>query len=219
MRWLVAATAGLLLLAGSALAELAQQITWDDLLPQEAPLIDPLRVLPPAQRYEMGYVAQVRHLIAQDQLDEDSPAIRDAEGLAAKLAEQGVDVDDLSARFAAYAEAKAERELMLNDALDGRTVRIPGYLLPLEFEGSDVSEFLLVPYVGACIHVPPPPPNQIVHVNLDQSFTTRELFTAVWVTGEITAENSSQSLSFVDGTSDIAVGYVISNASVEPYSN
>ena len=45
---------------------------------------------------------------------------------------------------------------------------MPGYLLPLEFSGKLVSEFLLVPWVGACIHTPPPPPNQIVHVKTDK---------------------------------------------------
>ena len=52
------------------------------------------------------------------------------------------------------------------EELDGQTVRIPGYLLPLELIGDRVNEFLLVPYVGACIHVPPPPLNQIVSVKI-----------------------------------------------------
>ena len=56
----------------------------------------------------------------------------------------------------------------MNPALDGKTIRIPGYVLPLEFSGSKVTEFLLVPWVGACIHTPPPEPNQIVYVKARQ---------------------------------------------------
>jgi len=217
MRWLAAAVVSLFVLAGQARAELAQPITWDDLLPPGPALADPLGVLPPMLRYEMGYVAQLRHAVSKGQVGDDSPAIRDADEMAIRLEAEGLDVDGLAAAFAEYAEEMQERESMLNEALDGRTVRIPGYLLPLDFDGSAVSEFLLVPYVGACIHVPPPPPNQIVHVDLDQTYATSGLYSAVWVTGEISAENSSQSLSFVDGRSDIPVGYVIKNASVEPY--
>ncbi len=50
--------------------------------------------------------------------------------------------------------------------LDGKRVSIPGFMVPLEDDAESVTEFLLVPYAGACIHVPPPPPNQIVHVLL-----------------------------------------------------
>ncbi|MCW5966727.1 MAG: DUF3299 domain-containing protein, partial [Bryobacterales bacterium] len=49
-------------------------------------------------------------------------------------------------------------------ALDKKLVRVPGFIVPLEDSATEATEFLLVPYQGACIHVPPPPPNQIVHV-------------------------------------------------------
>ena len=69
--------------------------------------------------------------------------------------------------------------------LDGHVIKLPGYVLPLDFEGTLVKSFLLVPYVGACIHVPPPPPNQIVFVQLKQGFKSNELYAPVWVTGRI----------------------------------
>ncbi len=52
----------------------------------------------------------------------------------------------------------------LNLALDGQMVRLHGYVVPLEDPKGELKEFLLVPYLGACIHTPPPPENQIVHV-------------------------------------------------------
>ncbi|MBL8022000.1 MAG: DUF3299 domain-containing protein [Leptospirales bacterium] len=51
-------------------------------------------------------------------------------------------------------------------AADGKTVRIAGFMVPLEDQADSVTEFLLVPYPQACIHVPAPPPNQIVHVKM-----------------------------------------------------
>lgn len=73
----------------------------------------------------------------------------------------------------------------LNPALDGAYIRMPGYIIPLEFGTGGVREFVLVPYVGACIHVPPPPPNQLVFVTAQDPWPNDDLWEAVWVTGEI----------------------------------
>ena len=70
-------------------------------------------------------------------------------------------------------------------SLDGKRVHIGGYIVPLDFEATRVKEFLLVPFVGACIHVPPPPANQIVYVKTEQGFDVQGTFDPVWVTGTI----------------------------------
>jgi hypothetical protein len=70
------------------------------------------------------------------------------------------------------------------DELDGRRVRIGGYVLPFDFTGSrEISRFLLVPYVGACIHVPPPPPNQLVFVTTTEPIQVQGLWDPVFVEG------------------------------------
>jgi uncharacterized protein len=69
--------------------------------------------------------------------------------------------------------------------LDGKRVRIGGYVVPLDFDATTVKEFLLVPYVGACIHVPPPPPNQIIYVKTEKGFEIGGTFDPVYVTGTI----------------------------------
>lgn len=70
-------------------------------------------------------------------------------------------------------------------SLDGKRVHIGGYVVPLDFEATRVKEFLLVPFVGACIHVPPPPANQIVYVQAEQGFDIKGTFDPVWVTGTL----------------------------------
>jgi uncharacterized protein len=70
---------------------------------------------------------------------------------------------------------------------DGKRVRIPGFIVPLEFEGEGVKTFLLVPYVGACIHVPPPPPNQIIYVESKEAIQVRAAFEPISVTGMLAA--------------------------------
>ena len=61
--------------------------------------------------------------------------------------------------------------------LAGKRVNIPGFMVPLEDDLEDVTEFLLVPYAGACIHVPPPPPNQIVYVKMEKHAKVHVTFT------------------------------------------
>jgi hypothetical protein len=70
-------------------------------------------------------------------------------------------------------------------ALDGERVQIGGYVVPLDFDATKVKEFLLVPFVGACIHVPPPPANQIIYVKPAQPFEIKATFDPVYVTGKI----------------------------------
>ncbi|WP_084166377.1 DUF3299 domain-containing protein [Stutzerimonas azotifigens] len=79
--------------------------------------------------------------------------------------------------------------------LDGQEVRLPGYVVPLEMlDDGRVVEFLLVPYFGACIHVPPPPSNQIVHVRTDQAFQLEALWQPFWAEGRLRVEQVSSDL-------------------------
>ena len=101
--------------------------------------------------------------------------------------------------------------------LDGQDIKLSGYLLPLRFSESGETDFLLVPYVGACIHTPPPPPNQIVFVRLAEKFMVQDLFIPVSISGKMQAKASDKSLDFVDGQRDVAIGYQIDGAEVEVY--
>ena len=96
-----------------------------------------------------------------------------------------------------------------NKALGDKLVSIAGFVAPLDFLGGDqLSEFLLVPYFGACIHVPPPPANQIVYVILDKP-TGIQMMDTVTVYGKLEIEKSE---------SDIGdAGYRIKAVAVEPY--
>ncbi len=72
------------------------------------------------------------------------------------------------------------------DALDGHKIRIPGYTVPFEFgKNAKIKEFLLVPYYGACLHAPPPPPNQTLYVTTDKAIKLQDLAQAVWIEGYV----------------------------------
>lgn len=71
----------------------------------------------------------------------------------------------------------------VNEDLSGAYIRMPGYIVPLEMSAAGTTAFILVPYVGACVHTPPPPPNQLVYTTIDQPWPVDDPWNAVWVTG------------------------------------
>jgi hypothetical protein len=73
----------------------------------------------------------------------------------------------------------------IETSLRGERIRIAGFMVPLERKGDQITEFLLVPYFGACIHVPPPPANQIIHVITRKPLKNAQAMSAVWVSGTV----------------------------------
>lgn len=93
--------------------------------------------------------------------------------------------------------------------LNGKKVKIPGFVVPLEGDDDALTEFLLVPYFGACIHVPPPPSNQIVYVTFKEGVPIDNLYDAVWVEGTLSTDGWE---------GDIAsVGYTLSGLGVSAF--
>jgi hypothetical protein len=93
--------------------------------------------------------------------------------------------------------------------LEGKPVKIPGFIVPLERNANGLREFLLVPYFGACIHTPPPPANQIIHVRSKTPLKGFETMSAVWVSGTLGLERKG---------SDMGVsGYSLQAARVVKY--
>ncbi|MEO0608425.1 MAG: DUF3299 domain-containing protein [Pseudomonadota bacterium] len=79
--------------------------------------------------------------------------------------------------------------------LNQTKVRIPGYTVPFEFgANAEITEFLLVPYYGACLHAPPPPPNQTLFIMADDPIRLRDLAQAVWVEGTIYTQTQESEL-------------------------
>lgn len=80
---------------------------------------------------------------------------------------------------------------MLNPDLDGAYIKMPGFIIPIDLTSDGVTSFVLVPYAGACIHTPPPPPNQLVFVTTQTPWPEDELWEAVWVTGQMQIKSQS----------------------------
>lgn len=94
--------------------------------------------------------------------------------------------------------------------MDGAKVKLPGFVVPVESDSEETTGFLLVPYYGACVHVPPPPANQTVYVQAEQGQGTRpKLFDIVSVTGTMRVQRVENEMA--------TAGYTLDAIRIEPY--
>lgn len=85
--------------------------------------------------------------------------------------------------------AQQSLDYRVNRELEGQEIRIPGFVVPLELDDAgNVTEFFLVPYFGACIHVPPPAPNQILYVRMPQGLELKSMYSAYWISGRMSVQ-------------------------------
>lgn len=193
-----------------------RQLEWSDLVPPADPLADALADTPMNVRFDLGFIRKVFDDADAEIISRDGPEYRNAKSLLEKYRAEGVDVDTLLAAVGERDTEITRRGEAINSALDGELVRLPGYALPLQVVEGGVTEFLLVPFVGACIHVPPPPPNQIVLAELASEYQVNSLFDPVMITGQLKAKSASTELYLVDGQAQVPMGYSMDVMHVEP---
>ena len=92
---------------------------------------------------------------------------------------------------------------------NGQIVRLSGFIVPIDYKGTGVTAFILVPYVGACVHVPPPPANQLVFVTTGTPYESAGMFEAVTVTGMFGSASTSTQLA--------EIGYALSADEIRSY--
>lgn len=144
-----------LLTAAPAWADAPKDLTWEQMIPPDAPKIAP-QMAPIHNLSGLSDALNVESAPAAKQQQPSAPVVK---------------------------------------ALDGQHIRLPGYIVPLEVtEEGRVTEFLLVPYFGACIHVPPPPSNQIVYVKSKVGVKLDELYQPYWIEGAMKVEKSTSDL-------------------------
>ena len=97
----------------------------------------------------------------------------------------------------------------VTDEYNGEIVRLPGFIVPLDFSATGLTAFILAPFVGACIHVPPPPANQLVLVTTEKPYEYDGLFEPVYVTGMFGTAAT--------GTALAEIGYALSAEKIVPY--
>ncbi|WP_241810588.1 DUF3299 domain-containing protein [Vibrio crassostreae] len=186
-----------------------KQIDWPDLM-AKIEFHDPFVIL------SSDHIAKLRRYVELS--DSKTANRRDLREVKQELNEAGIkNVDALLTKRQEVAELRKRKATEVNEDLDGKNVRLAGYMLPLEFDEHRVTEFLLVPWVGACIHTPPPPPNQMIHVTLEEGVKFEGLYHPVWLSGELKTIASIQELYLVDGSAPVEMGYSIDGGLIQRY--
>lgn len=152
------------------------------------------------------WAAEPRELTWSEMVPADAPP---QEAQQAPMHDLSQLADALAAESAPAAKQQSPAAPVVQ-SLDKTQIKLPGYIVPLEVtEEGRVTEFLFVPYFGACIHVPPPPSNQIVHVTSELGVQMDALYQPFWIEGTLRVEASSSELA--------EAGYQMAAEKIYPY--
>jgi nickel/cobalt exporter len=202
--------APILWLALALPAAAAPMATWASLAPSVEPYDDPFAEMPYEQIEALRTILRADMSAEAGQLD---AAMAEAAADARRLVEEaGLDVEALFAQREIIMQRREEAELGVTTTHLDQTVVMDGYALPLRAEDGRIVEFLLVPWVGACIHTPPPSANQIVHVDYPQGFEAFSQFTPIRLEGRLRHRPAEHELFLVDGTMPVAASYAMEEA-------
>ncbi|WP_221073720.1 DUF3299 domain-containing protein [Agarivorans aestuarii] len=209
MKRLIAAV--LFLVSFSSLSGELILLGWKDLKPEPVPN----QFVLPELSYQQRQLLQ--EVFTLNQYDDAESAAK-LTVLKNDLKADGLDADELLMLREKYIEVqRLASETIISD-FDGEKVRIPGFLVPIEFSAPLVAtDFLLVPYAGACIHMPPPPANQIVLVSYPAGYKVETVQYPVWVEGVISSKLTTDNVYLVDGETDVTMGYSMNASSVVNY--
>ena len=207
---------GFILITGDLIAsDPPRAINWENLAPEMPEIADPFTHLTPEQRLDLFAIFGIRAQVDQGVTSRVSPNYEFAVELTHKLSVAGFDVEALLSKARDIEKEIAAQEAQTVPELEGQFVEMPGFALPLEFSDKGVTEFLLVPYLGACIHTPPPPPNQMVFVQMKEPFKLTDIYTPVLITGRMNIAAKTKNLFFVDGSMNIDSGYTLQATKIE----
>ena len=108
-------------------------------------------------------------------------------------------VDDFASKQLEDEQAQRYQQALVStrviDGFNGKAIRIPGFVVPLEQnEEQKATAFFVVPYFGACLHMPPPPPNQILYVEYKEGIEVENLYDPYWFEGTIKIDNHESAL-------------------------
>jgi len=209
------------LLAFSAAGMTAEKANWDDLSPKLELSGEQLEAMVSgASLQDRRDLIYLNNLVRQVSKGQESEENNSREKWAiASLEAGGFDVEGIIREMFRMERLRKANDSKLVKSLNGRRIQIAGYLLPIEFSGDKVVEFLLVAEDGACVHTPVPPLNQLIHVTSDKAFKIEGQFTPVVVSGVISTRSSQQSISYSDGEVDVVAGYKMVASRVEAYQN
>ncbi|QZA77692.1 DUF3299 domain-containing protein [Deefgea tanakiae] len=201
------------MLTSLAMATEVKVLKWQQLQPDNPALRKTITSM--SQEQKSRLMRAIQQLELKQQLEGNK--VKPANLTAADLALLKEDIKDLKPLIVEIESFEKKRVSEMIPSLQGQVIELSGYLLPLNLKGKLVTEFLLVPVIGACIHVPAPPPNQMVVVQYPAGFPQGDLFAPITVQGKVTLKSTKANLALADGAADVEVGYQMLASEVRAY--
>lgn len=214
----LAGGAAILALAGGGAAtgaEPVRQLSWDELRPAIAEPADPFAALGDDEYESLLAIVKSRVLESRGFPVTDETRAERAKH-AARLASRGIDAEAMIAKRDALIAARTAAAEAGVTALDGTRAAVFGFLLPVGERVGPASEFLLVPWAGACSHTPAPPANQVVRVRSSRPVRVGDAFDPVRVEGAIRVRVEERTVYALDGALAVRSTYAIDEALIEP---
>jgi hypothetical protein len=191
-------------------------ITWKDLAPPKVE--DPFQKLSQQQVRELALVARIRNLVAAGKVEPDGPTAKEAGDIERRLAKSGVDVGYL---LSMRDQVRRLREIQVNSVqatLQGKVVKLAGFVVPLKKSNHLVTEFLVVPTADSCSDANLPLPNQSVFVRAGDGIPDHGRQSAVRVTGRIEAKQTTCLIQRKLGVARFTASYTLAPLEIEVYS-
>jgi len=197
----------------------ARITSWKELRPGEDIVFDdPFARLSPDQLRDLGTIARIRWLIANDKSKPDGVSAGEEERLVKQLSDQGVDVEWLLSHREKVVDKRRERLESSGSSVVDTAIRIPGYVMPLFPDQPEIRDFLLVPWVTPCAHFPPPAANQVIRVTIEPGMAPRDRFDPVWIQGTLKRKPSEYTIFLVDGVSRVEADFTLAGQFIGNYS-
>ena len=184
-------------------------IDWSDMQGKMEVYDDPFKNLTEDQTYHLSIYARVTEMEKFAPKRVSKGMLTEAKKAEETLKKEGVDIDYLFSQRERIKKLRTKAASSLNRDLNNTNISMSGFMLALELKAGKTKEFLLVPTVGACVHTPTPPMNQIVYVTINEAVETGTRFEAVTISGKMLTKQVSNNLFLVDGKKDISSGYAM----------
>jgi len=191
-----------------------QTIEWDDLEGKVEAYEDPFKTLNEDVLYNLSIVYEVQNMDAS-QVDEELQ--NEMEEAKRFLDKEKIDIKYYFDQAEIIAKKREAESKLTNSSLNNRKIELSGFSLALGLNEGKIQEFLFVPYLGACIHSPAPPLNQILYVKSSKPVTVDDRYEPLTIKGTLQIKQNKNKLFLMDGEDEIQSGYVFLADEIKPY--
>jgi len=188
-------------------------LSWNSLVDTSIKVENPFENMPYQQLENMKDFAALKRLLEGNTSVYSKAELTDYQVRKASITKQleaaGLNAEALYEARNNIIKAQYEQMRRPNPHVINKEWKIPGFMAPIEFNGTKVTRFFLVPTAGACIHTPSPPPNQIILVEYDKGVEIQKLEDAFWVQGTLMSDAVTDLANYYDGKSVVDAIYTM----------